>query len=192
MKGQNIIESKTKKIYGDTTKYYKIYNGYSKEMKLFDLLHSNSDLDFRIWNNGRLIQVSIRNDSIAGELIIYALYRKNSKQTERELRFNVYSIKTEDLEWIKENFEPKLSELKQLHNSNTMEYVERDGGVTELIEISNKGNYIFSTYFNHTDKPFIDSLFDRVDSDKKKKDFIDREIRKGCYSFGGTAEICKK
>lgn len=200
-----------KKQYGSTA-YIRIFCNYAKQIGIDDLRFSKDSLRIRIWKPGKLIDLSIKKDTLFGQKIFYVHTNPSRKQKPNQWQIicNKFKIENEQIKIIKPMIDticmhyPKMKEVsidpffwnnsgKIKNDSASINKMEsRDGGIHDVIEYANKDEYVWSGWISCSQQgEIIERILDVLEMEKYNEMDI-ADLPKGSwYSYGGCGNVYK-
>ena len=177
-------------IYGDTLKYFEIFKNKSARFDFDSFVNNDNKNNFRIWRGGQVINLNSSADIVSGEIINF-IYRREDRKTDKvELITAVIHLPNDSAKILYNKLISASDFDEEFFTKQTYPHFERDGGLVNVIEFKNDNNYLFLTSFSDSLITTIDWIDKYLKLDSKYADFKKTLPKKGCYSSGGTTEIC--
>lgn len=193
-------KSQMKEISGDTTFWYKYNKGLYKKFDLQNILESKQDFNFRLCNQGQIIDINNDNNFIQGYLINYAFKEDSKNYKIQDTIFTKIAIEPEILFKIhKLIIESGILQIKS--DKEIPGWSQGVDGITYIIEYSDKRMYSFKTYWSPSIqdstrdvlviKDFIEDISNLLELKDSSNKFMEKlSKRNGCYSRGGMIRTC--
>jgi hypothetical protein len=206
-----MIGQMIKEQYG-SAKYIDLYSGYAKKIGIDDLRFSQDSIKIRIWKAGKLIDLSIRKDTIIGQRIFYVHTNASKKRdpSHHRIIYYMYNIENKRLMAIKPMIDTicqhfpgekdKSSDLFFRNNSGKINYdsisfyklEEKMGGSSDAIEYADREYYVWTGWIP---KSTLGEILEKMMDDLEMNNFDKLDISKlpkgAWYSYGGTTAVYK-
>lgn len=192
--------AQTKTFNGDTTAYWRQQNaGFLNNLKLKNLEQSEDEFNFRLWDDGQVIEIRKNNSVITGVIVNYIYHFKNNKYYNSKIIADTIALSAEQAKTAYKLIQnSEILAIPTDHEING--WHQGLDGITYTIEYSDKDNYWLKTYWTPSAQDsvpeattvlnFLKNISDSLDLNGKYNTFKNTLLPKGCYSRGGISAMC--